>query len=64
MIFLATSGKPSFFTNGKTAAFVGAKTEGNCKTVLVEPSSKVSSFRDVANTDKNILSNPTEVSTT
>jgi hypothetical protein len=30
-------------TNGKTAAFVGATTEGNFSTVLVDPSSKVSS---------------------
>jgi hypothetical protein len=29
------------FTNGKTAAFVGATTEGNFSTVLVDPSSKV-----------------------
>jgi hypothetical protein len=36
--------QPSFFTNGKTAAFVGATTEGNFSTVLVDPSSKVSSF--------------------
>ena len=58
------SGNPSFLTNGKTAAFVGASTDGNCKTVLVDPSSNISSFKEVAKTAKNILSNPTEVSTT
>ncbi|MNG34402.1 hypothetical protein D3C84_1208760 [compost metagenome] len=64
MIFLAISGNPSFLTKGKTATFVGAKTDGNFKTVLVEPSSKTSSCNDVAKTAKNIRSNPTEVSTT
>ncbi|MNE87418.1 hypothetical protein D3C80_1846190 [compost metagenome] len=64
MIFLDTSGKPSFLTNGNTAALVGAKTAGNFKTVLVEPSSNVSSFNEVAKTAKNIRSKPTEVSTT
>jgi hypothetical protein len=33
--------QPVFFFNGKTAAFVGATTEGNFSTVLVDPSSKV-----------------------
>ena len=49
---------------GKTAAFVGASTDGNLRTVLVEPSSNVSSFKEVAKTAKNILSKPTDVSTT
>jgi hypothetical protein len=31
-------------TNGKIAALVGARTEGNFSTVLVEPSSNVSSL--------------------
>jgi hypothetical protein len=35
-------------TNGKIAALVGARTEGNFSTVLVEPSSNVSSFNEVA----------------
>jgi hypothetical protein len=42
------------FTNGKTAAFVGATTEGNFSTVLVDPSSKVSSLKKL---QANILSN-------
>ena len=48
----------------KTGNFVGAKTEGNRNTVLVEPSSNVSSCNAFENTAKNILSKPTEVSTT
>jgi hypothetical protein len=44
MILCAISGNPSFLTNGKIAALVGARTEGNFSTVLVEPSSNVSSL--------------------
>ena len=39
----AISGKPSFLTKGRTAAFVGAKTAGNFKTVRVVLFSKSSS---------------------
>src|SRR5690554_884781 len=64
MISRATSGNPSFLTNGKIAALVGAKTEGNLKTVRTEPSSNVSSCNDLENIAKKRRSNPTEVSTT
>ena len=63
-IFSANSGNPSFFTNGKIAAFTGAKAGGSDKTVLSEPSSKTSSFKQLENNAKNILSRPIEVSTT
>jgi hypothetical protein len=43
MILCAISGNPSLLTNGKIAALVGARTEGNFSTVL-EPSSNVSSL--------------------
>ena len=64
LISLATSGNPSLLINGKTAALVGANTLGKRKTVRIEPSSSVSSCKDLEKTARNILSKPTEVSTT
>ncbi len=64
IIFRAISGKPSFFTKGKTVAFVGAKTAGNFKTTLSDPSSKVSFCNAEEKIAKNILSKPIEVSIT
>jgi hypothetical protein len=51
------------FTNGKTVAFVGASTDGNFS-VLVDHLSTFLPLVKLAKTAKNILSNPTEVSTT
>src|SRR5690606_11467666 len=64
MISRATSGKPSFLTNGNTAAFVGANTDGSFKTVRVDPSSSVSSCKALEKTARNKRSKPTDVSTT
>src|SRR5690606_3862105 len=64
MISRATSGKPSFLTNGNTAAFVGAKTAGSFKKVRVDPSSSVSSCNALEKTARNKRSKPTDVSTT
>ena len=61
---LAFSGKPSFFTNGRMAIFIGANAGGNCITDLVEPSYKVSSINEFDNIARNILSKPIEVSIT
>ena len=61
---LAISGKPSFLTNGKTAALNGANTAGNLKTVRVVLLSNVSSTNEFENTAKNIRSKPIEVSNT
>ena len=61
---LAMSGKPSFLTKGNTATLVGATTAGKRNTVLLDPSSSVSSCKEFENTAKNNRSNPIEVSST
>lgn len=54
----------SFLISGKTAAFVGASTAGRRNTVLVDPSSRISSVNEFEKVAKNIRSSPIEVSST
>ena len=51
-------------TVGEKAILIGARDGGNFKKVLLEPSGRISSLRELENNAKNILSRPIDVSTT